>query len=218
MTQAAVHSPSRPFNPWLFLALPLGLAALLLAFEPVTLDLALANLMYDPGAGFIGRHSWFLENILHDRVKQLVIAISVLGLQGFRSGADDYLVKPFALSELSARIEAVLRRAQGGGRRELSVADLSYDLDTLEVKRAGKSLKLNPIGLKLLAVLMQKSPHVVRRDALEEAVWGDDCPDSDSLRSHVHQLRQVIDKPFSVALLHTVHGVGYRLAEEPNGV
>ena len=127
-------------------------------------------------------------------------------------------VKPFALSELSARIEAVLRRAQGGGRRELSVADLSYDLDTLEVKRAGKSLKLNPIGLKLLAVLMQKSPHVVRRDALEEAVWGDDCPDSDSLRSHVHQLRQVIDKPFSVALLHTVHGVGYRLAEEPNGV
>ncbi|MEG6660422.1 winged helix-turn-helix domain-containing protein, partial [Pseudomonas aeruginosa] len=106
--------------------------------------------------------------------------------------------------ELSARIEAVLRRAQGGGRRELSVADLSYDLDTLEVKRAGKSLKLNPIGLKLLAVLMQKSPHVVRRDALEEAVWGDDCPDSDSLRSHVHQLRQVIDKPFSVALLHTV--------------
>ena len=125
-------------------------------------------------------------------------------LQGFRSGADDYLVKPFALSELSARIEAVLRRAQGGGRRELSVADLSYEL--------------NPIGLKLLAVLMQKSPHVVRRDALEEAVWGDDCPDSDSLRSHVHQLRQVIDKPFSVALLHTVHGVGYRLAEEPNGV
>ncbi|MDQ4216309.1 response regulator transcription factor [Pseudomonas aeruginosa] len=139
-------------------------------------------------------------------------------LQGFRSGADDYLVKPFALSELSARIEAVLRRAQGGGRRELSVADLSYDLDTLEVKRAGKSLKLNPIGLKLLAVLMQKSPHVVRRDALEEAVWGDDCPDSDSLRSHVHQLRQVIDKPFTVALLHTVPGVGYRLAEEPNGV
>lgn len=64
----------------------------------------------------------------------------------------------------------MLRRAQGGGRRELSVADLSYDLDTLEVKRAGKSLKLNPIGLKLLAVLMQKSPHVVRRDALEEAV------------------------------------------------
>lgn len=139
-------------------------------------------------------------------------------LQGFRSGADDYLLKPFALSELAARIEAVLRRTQGGGRRELQVADLSYNLDTLEVNRAGKGLKLNPIGLKLLAVLMQKSPHVVRRDVLEEAVWGDDCPDSDSLRSHVHQLRQVIDKPFALPLLHTVHGVGYRLAEETNGV
>ncbi|MBG6290852.1 MULTISPECIES: response regulator transcription factor [Pseudomonas] len=139
-------------------------------------------------------------------------------LQGFRSGADDYLLKPFALSELAARIEAVLRRSQGGGRRELQVADLSYNLDTLEVNRAGKPLKLNPIGLKLLAVLMQKSPHVVRRDVLEEAVWGDDCPDSDSLRSHVHQLRQVIDKPFASSLLHTVHGVGYKLAEETHGV
>ncbi len=139
-------------------------------------------------------------------------------LQGFRSGADDYLLKPFALSELAARIEAVLRRSQGGGRRELQVADLSYNLDTLEVNRAGKPLKLNPIGLKLLAVLMQKSPHVVRRDVLEEAVWGDDCPDSDSLRSHVHQLRQVIDKPFATSLLHTVHGVGYKLAEEAHGV
>ncbi|MDN6857980.1 response regulator transcription factor [Pseudomonas sp. CAN2814] len=139
-------------------------------------------------------------------------------LQGFRSGADDYLLKPFALSELAARIEAVLRRSQGGGRRELQVADLTYNLDTLEVIRSGKPLKLNPIGLKLLAVLMQKSPHVVRRDVLEEAVWGDDCPDSDSLRSHVHQLRQVIDKPFDSSLLHTVHGVGYKLAEETHGV
>ena len=117
-------------------------------------------------------------------------------LQGFKSGADDYLLKPFALSELSARIEAVLRRSQGGGKRSLQVGDLSYDLDTLAVSRAGKPLKLNPIGLKLLAVLMQKSPHLVRREALEEALWGDDCPDSDSLRSHIHQLRQVIDKPF----------------------
>ncbi|MCY1286937.1 Transcriptional activator protein CzcR [compost metagenome] len=139
-------------------------------------------------------------------------------LQGFRSGADDYLIKPFALSELSARIEAVLRRSQGGGRRALQVADLQYDLDTLEVSRAGRALKLNPVGLKLLAVLMQKSPHVLRREVLEEALWGDDCPDSDSLRSHIHQLRQVIDKPFDKPLLHTVHGVGYRLAEVADGV
>jgi DNA-binding response OmpR family regulator len=139
-------------------------------------------------------------------------------LQGFQSGADDYLIKPFALSELAARIEAVLRRSQGAARRLLQVADLNYDLDTLEVSRAGRRLKLNPLGLKLLALLMQKSPHVLRRDALEEALWGDDCPDSDSLRSHIHQLRQVIDKPFPRPLLQTVHGVGYRLAESADGI
>ena len=139
-------------------------------------------------------------------------------LQGFKAGADDYLIKPFALSELTARIEAVLRRAQGGGKRCLQVADLAYDLDTLEVTRAGRLLKLNPVGLKLLAVLMQKSPHVLRREVLEEALWGDDCPDSDSLRSHIHQLRQVIDKPFPRPLLQTLHGVGYRLAEVADGV
>ncbi len=134
-------------------------------------------------------------------------------LKGFRSGADDYLVKPFALSELAARIEAVLRRSLGGGKRSLRVGDLSYDLDTLEVRRGDKPLKLNPVGLKLLAVLMQKRPHVVRREMLEETLWGNDCPDSDRLRCHVHQLRQVIDKPFDKALLHTMHGVGYRLSE-----
>lgn len=135
-------------------------------------------------------------------------------LQGLRAGADDYLIKPFALSELTARIEVVLRRSRGGLKRQLKVADLVYDLDTLQVSRAGKALKLNPSAHKLLALLMQKSPAVVRRETLEEALWGDDTPDSDSLRSHIHQLRQVIDKPFARPLLHTVQRVGYRLAED----
>ena len=134
-------------------------------------------------------------------------------LKGLHAGADDYLVKPFALSELVARIEAVLRRSSGANKRVLEVADLRYDLETLEVSRAGQLLKLNPIGLKLLAILMQRSPAVVRRETLEEALWGDDIPDSDSLRSHIHQLRQTIDKPFATALLHTVHGVGFRLVD-----
>ena len=132
-------------------------------------------------------------------------------LQGFSAGADDYLVKPFELSELAARIEAVLRRSLGVAR-VLNVADLSLDLDTLAIMRAGKPIRLNPAGLKLLELLMRKSPAVVRREQLEEALWGDDCPDSDSLRSHIHQLRQQIDKPFDTPLLHTVHGIGFRLA------
>ncbi|MFT3759363.1 response regulator transcription factor [Thauera sp.] len=134
-------------------------------------------------------------------------------LQGFHSGADDYLTKPFALPELAARIEAVLKRSHGGMRRDLCVGDLHYDLDTLEVSRDGQSLHPGPIGLKLLAVLMRKSPAVVPREVLEEALWGDNPPDSDALRSHIHALRQQIDKPFDRPLLHTVHGIGYRLAE-----
>ena len=137
-------------------------------------------------------------------------------LRGLNSGADDYLIKPFALSELSARIEAVLRRSSGNRVHILQVGDLSYDIDNLEVKRVGISLKVNPIGLKLLEILMRKSPSVVRREALEECVWGDDLPDSDSLRTHIHQLRHVIDKSFESPLIHTVHGIGYRLSESGN--
>ncbi|MDR0233435.1 MAG: response regulator transcription factor [Zoogloeaceae bacterium] len=135
-------------------------------------------------------------------------------LKGFSVGADDYLVKPFALSELSARIEAVLRRSQGAVRRVLEVGDLRYDLDALEVSRAGHPLKLTPACCKLLEELMRKSPAVVLREKLEELLWRDDPPEGDVLRSHIHQLRQVIDKPFPVRLLHTVHGVGFRLADD----
>ena len=135
-------------------------------------------------------------------------------IQGFNTGADDYLVKPFALSELHARIQAVLRRTRGGRSHELRVGDLSFDMETLQVLRAGRTLKPHPFGLKLLEILMRKSPAVVRREELERELWGDDCPDSDSLRSHIHQLRQIVDKPFDSPLLHTIHGIGYRLAEK----
>lgn len=134
-------------------------------------------------------------------------------LQGLRAGADDYLVKPFALAELQARIDAILRRTQGRQQQRLQVGDLLFDLDDFTVSRAGQPLRLNPACLKLLEVLMRKSPAVVRREVLEEALWGDDPPASDGLRSHLHLLRQVIDKPFAHPLLQTIHGVGYRLSE-----
>ncbi len=139
-------------------------------------------------------------------------------LSGFRAGADDYLVKPFSLPELHARVEAVLRRSQAHMENLLEVADLRYDMNTLEVTRDGKTIKLSPIGLKLLEVLMKRSPHVVKREALQDLLWGEDQPGSDSLRSHIHLLRQAIDKPFDTPLLHTVHGIGFCLKASGNGI
>ena len=139
-------------------------------------------------------------------------------LTGFRAGADDYLVKPFSLPELHARVEAVLRRGRAGVQNVLQVGDLCYDMSNLEVSRQGVPLKLSPIGLKLLEQLMKASPHVVKREALEELLWGENLPGSDSLRSHIHTLRQTIDKPFSSPLLHTVHGIGYCLKATDDGI
>jgi DNA-binding response OmpR family regulator len=139
-------------------------------------------------------------------------------LTGFQAGADDYLVKPFSLPELHARVEAVLRRGLAGLQNMLVVSDLTYDMNSLEVIRQEVTLKLSPIGLKILETLMKKSPHVVKREVLEELLWGEHLPGSDSLRSHIHTLRQTIDKPFTSSLLHTVHGIGYCLKVPTNGI
>lgn len=130
----------------------------------------------------------------------------------FRSGADDYLTKPFDLPELEVRLEALLARASGRGRRILQVADLRYDLTTLEVTRGGRSLHLYPACRKLLELLMQASPAAVPRERLERGLWGDSPPDGDMLRSHVYELRRSVDGPFPVKLIHTLPRVGYRLA------
>jgi len=134
-------------------------------------------------------------------------------LSGFNSGADDYLIKPFALVELLARIQAVVQRSRGLSQNFLHVGDLRYALDSYEVARAGKLIKLNPMCHKLLRVLMSESPKTVRREVIEREIWGDTVTSADNLRSHIHLLRQVIDKPFKKPLIHTVSGVGYRMAE-----
>jgi DNA-binding response OmpR family regulator len=132
---------------------------------------------------------------------------------GLDAGADDYLVKPFDIRELEARINALLRRRRGAVASELlQVGDLSLDTGTLEANRAGQRLTLTPIGLKMLLALMRAAPRVLSRRDLEREVWGDEPPDSDALRSHLYTLRKTIDKPFGRPLLHTVHGAGYRLA------
>ncbi|CAK0756131.1 Transcriptional regulatory protein TcrA [Gammaproteobacteria bacterium] len=137
-------------------------------------------------------------------------------LEGFGSGADDYLVKPFDLPELEARLNALARRGRcGSNTLMLRVGDLTFAPDTLRVQRNGHDLELPPIPLRLLEVLIRATPRVVTRAELEQAVWGDNPPDSDALRSHLHQLRTIIDRPFPKPLLHTLRGLGYRLAEEP---
>lgn len=132
-------------------------------------------------------------------------------LIGFEVGADDYIVKPFALSELLARVESVTRRFTGLKTHVLQIHDLTYDLNSLEVRRAGALLRLNPTTLSLLELLMRRSPAVVKRKDLERAIWGDNVPDSDILRTSMYMLRKTIDKPFEIPLLHTIHGVGYRM-------
>ncbi|MBB5208951.1 response regulator transcription factor [Chiayiivirga flava] len=134
-------------------------------------------------------------------------------LAGFESGADDYLVKPFALQEVEARLAVLLRRGRGNAPRVLSVGDLEYNLDTLEVVRGGKQVNLNPTALKILSALMEASPAVVTRQELETRVWGEELPDSDSLRVHIHGLRAAVDKPFGKPLIQTRHGIGYRIAD-----
>ncbi|MEN5100886.1 response regulator transcription factor [Stenotrophomonas sp. TWI377] len=133
-------------------------------------------------------------------------------IAGFRAGADDYLTKPFALPELEVRLEALMVRAKGRNpRKVLEVSDLKLDLATLEAQRDGKPLHLYPACRKLLEVLMRASPGAVTRQQLEFALWGDELPDGDLLRSHVYELRRSVDGPFQQKLIHTLPRVGYRL-------
>lgn len=137
-------------------------------------------------------------------------------LAGFEAGADDYLVKPFDLSELKARIDAVLKRSKKVlPETILQVGDLNFNTRTLEVNRAEIPIKLGPIGLKILECLMRASPDIVKKASLEELIWGEESCGSDSLRTHIHMLRQSIDKPFQKESLVTVTRIGYRLVDKP---
>lgn len=135
-------------------------------------------------------------------------------LTGLSSGADDYLTKPFAIRELEARLRALIRRDRRQiGAETLRVAALELDPGSMRASRDGVELQLSPIGLRLLAILMRESPRVVSRQEIEREIWGNDLPDSDTLRSHLYNLRKVLDKPFDHPLLHTVQSAGYRIAD-----
>jgi DNA-binding response OmpR family regulator len=136
-------------------------------------------------------------------------------LKGFSVGTDDYLVKPFSLPELEARIIALVRRARRaiGGSEKLVVADLVYNPDTMSFKRGDDALSLMPVPRKILILLMQNANRVVSRREIEREIWNDDPPDSEALRSHIYSIRSEINRHSSVDLLHTIRGAGYLLGE-----
>lgn len=132
---------------------------------------------------------------------------------GFEAGADDYLVKPFELRELTARIQALARRRSGQGQ-VLRCRDLEMNIKAQTVTRQGVPLHLSPIGRRILEVLLRASPEPVTRQKLLTAVWGEEPPDSDSLKVHLFHLRRLVDGPFGLPLLHTLPGRGFVLREE----
>ena len=134
-------------------------------------------------------------------------------LAGFAEGADDYVVKPFAMRELEARIRALHRRGLLQHGDVVRVGDLALDPVALQVERAGQKLTLTRAGFVLLETLMRRSPHVVRHADLAHALWGESGGDIATLHTHLSVLRSVVDRPFATPLLHTVHGFGYRIAE-----
>ncbi len=152
------------------------------------------------------------------------------GLDGYRLAAEnsyDVIVLDLMLPRLDGievcrrlREEArkstpvlMLTERRQVGSEVLKVADLVLDPASLRATRAGQELQLSPIGLKLLTILMRESPRVVSRQEIEREIWGNSLPDSDTLRSHLYNLRKTIDKPFDRPLLHTVQSAGYRIAD-----
>lgn len=136
-------------------------------------------------------------------------------IAGLEAGADDYVVKPFALREVDARLLALVRRAQvREGPSVLQVGDLSFDPDTLKVMRGERTIELPPIPLKILEILMRQSPRVLPREELERGIWGDSPPDSDALRAHLHILRSAIDKQADRPLIRTLRGIGYQISDD----
>ena len=170
-----------------------------------------------------GREGLFLatcgsyDAIVLDRMLPGMDGLAMLG--ALRAGGDDYLVKPFAFSELLARLEALLRRgAVTAATTKLRVADLELDLLTRTVRRRDKPIEVLPREFRLLEYLMRNAGHVVTRTMLLEHVWDYHFdPQTNVIDVHVSRLRQKIDKSFDSPLLHTVRGAGYCLrAPEPS--
>ena len=179
-------------------------------------DLIILDLML-PGKDGISVCREFREQARHDTPILMLTARDTLDdkISGFEAGTDDYLVKPFSLRELEARVLALLRRGQTSKiSTVIKIDNLELNRDTMQVSRANKPIKLKPKAFRILAYLMQHAGRVITRQELIDHIWPADPPEGDPLRVHIHSLRQEIDKPFDNQLIHTVHGVGYRVGSK----
>lgn len=134
-------------------------------------------------------------------------------LQGFSRGADDYLVKPFAMEELLVRMQ-VLAKRRSGQISKLTIDDLELDLSHRQATRAGTLLKLSPIALKILEILMREYPSGVSREKIIHTVWGDEQPDSNSLKVHIFNLRKQVDQNDWAPLIQTIPGFGFAISSQ----
>ena len=157
-----------------------------------------------------------IDQMRRERIKIPVIILSARGsvddrVKGLQTGGDDYLTKPFAFSELLARIQALIRRSSDVTEpTKLMVADVSINLITREVVRAGKTVGLQPLEFSLLEYLMRNAGRVVSKTMIMEHVWDYYFdPQTNVVESRIYKLREKIDKGFPNKLIHTVRGVGY---------
>jgi DNA-binding response OmpR family regulator len=133
-------------------------------------------------------------------------------LEGFAVGSDDYLVKPFALKELVARVQVLAKRRSGEAKR-LVLGDLSLDLGQKSARLKDVNLKISPIAFKLLEVLVRASPKAVNRQYILQTVWGEEQPDSNSLKVHIHHLRKTLNAINSDISLETISAVGFAIKQ-----
>jgi len=134
-------------------------------------------------------------------------------LAGFAKGADDYLLKPFAMAELIARVQALARR-RSGQVSLLKVGDIELDLKMKRACRNTRELKLTPTALKILELLLRESPQPVSRETITQAIWGDEQPQSNALKVHIFNLRKQLDVAGDKTVLHTISGFGFSIAEQ----
>ncbi len=162
-----------------------------------------------------------VERMRQDKLKTPVIILSAKGsvedrVKGLQAGGDDYLTKPFAFSELLARIQALIRRSSDQTEpTRLVVGEIAMDLIAREVVRAGKKIDLQPLEFSLLEYLMRNAGRVVSKTMIMEHVWDYYFdPQTNVVESRIYKLREKIDKNFPTKMIHTVRGVGYVLKQE----